>query len=505
MIYNSNILLIAAATLFFAIYLFAKLCSNRVFIIWPVFGMLPTLLANQHRLLEHLTNIVDNDKNTEWFHGPWLSGMTYLYTSNPENAKHMFNIHFSNYPKGDGLYEIFDVLGDGIFNVDGESWASQRKMAHYHMSHPRFKASVEERTGNKVANMLLPILDRMSETETVVDLSDIFMRLTFDITCDLVLGVDPGCLAFDFPLVPFAKGMDTIEQVLLFRHIVPTVWWKFLRWLRIGKEKTLIEAKEEVDNFIVLCIQKKRGSIINGSSESNIVEGPTDLLTPYMIQNDSNTKFLRDSLLAFLAAGKDTTGAALVWFFWLVCNNKRVENKILEELNGLKSCNNTDGSEMRVFESEETEAMVYLHAAVCEALRLYPSVPFNHKVALKADVLPSGHRVRAGTKIIYGLYSAGRMENIWGDDCLEFKPERWITEEGTLKHVPSYKFIAFHSGPRSCLGRSMAFFQMKLVTAAILYNFRVELVEGHVVEPKLSVVIQAKNGLLVKLKRRNSN
>lgn len=70
----------------------------------------------------------------------------------------------------------------------------------------------------------------------------------------------------------------------------------------------------------------------------------------------------------------------------------------------------------------------------------------------------------------------GRMEGICGKDCLEFKPERWISNGGIL-YVPPYKFSAFNAGLRSCLGKDVAFTQIKIVVGAILWNYRIEVVE----------------------------
>ncbi|MED6152510.1 hypothetical protein PIB30_092793, partial [Stylosanthes scabra] len=92
----------------------------------------------------------------------------------------------------------------------------------------------------------------------------------------------------------------------------------------------------------------------------------------------------------------------------------------------------------------------------------------------------------------------GRMKQTWGEDCLEFKPERWISEKGCNIHIPSYKFIAFHAGPRSCLGKNISFIQMKMVAITLLRNFQFEVVEGHNVSPSISVVLHMKNGLKVK-------
>uniref|UniRef100_A0A453J595 Cytochrome P450 n=1 Tax=Aegilops tauschii subsp. strangulata TaxID=200361 RepID=A0A453J595_AEGTS len=75
--------------------------------------------------------------------------------------------------------------------------------------------------------------------------------------------------------------------------------------------------------------------------------------------------------------------------------------------------------------------------------------------------------------------------------------------ERSLLYEPSYKFISFNAGPRTCLGKEMAFVQMKTAAAAVLWNFAVKTVPDHVVEPKLSIILHMKNGLAVTVKRRN--
>ncbi|KAM1263483.1 hypothetical protein ACFX15_027950 [Malus domestica] len=54
--------------------------------------------------------------------------------------------------------------------------------------------------------------------------------------------------------------------------------------------------------------------------------------------------------------------------------------------------------------------MEYLHAAISEALRLYPSV-------VEDDIFPDGTILKKGTRVIYPIYSMRRMEAIWGKDC----------------------------------------------------------------------------------------
>ena len=107
-----------------------------------------------------------------------------------------------------------------------------------------------------------------------------------------------------------------------------------------------------------------------------------------------------------------------------------------------------------------------------------------------------------GTRIIFSLYAMGRIEGIWGKDCMEFRPERWVSKSGRLRHEPSYKFMSFNSGPRSCIGKDVSLSNMKITAASIIHNFKVELVKGHEVMPQSSVILHTQNGIMVSLKRR---
>lgn len=88
-------------------------------------------------------------------------------------------------------------------------------------------------------------------------------------------------------------------------------------------------------------------------------------------------KYLRDIILNFVIAGKDTTAGTLSWFFYSICKNPPVQEKIYQEIKEV-----IEASEDAAFdafaESIDDEAlnnMHYLHAALSETLRLYPAVP----------------------------------------------------------------------------------------------------------------------------------
>ncbi|XP_073029789.1 alkane hydroxylase MAH1-like [Primulina eburnea] len=476
---------------------------------WPVLGMLPGLLLNSARVHEFVTEILQESGGSLMFKGPWFSSMDMFITSDPADVHYILSKNYPNFSKGPEFKKIFDILGGGIFMAEHESWENQRRTIMSLMNQMGFQKLVASTTWNKVEKGLVPILNHYSEMGNQVDLQELFQRLAFDSTCQVVLGDDPYSLCINLPHIPEEKAFADAEEAVLQRHTLPESLWKLQKWLQVGKEKKLSLAKELLDRFLSDRIARKCQKL-NGVDQMVTYEKEDfDLLTNYMREIAEKGDALdsasiseqtwKDIMLNLIFAGKDTISAALSWFFWLLTTNINEENKIRHEISTNIQVNEHEKWEFS--DMQQLNKLVYLHAALCESLRLFPPVGFQHKAPLESDVLPSGHRIKPSTKTVLSFYSMGRMESIWGKDCLEFKPKRWISDLGRIKTEPSFKFTAFNAGPRSCLGKEMSFIQLKIVAASIISRFHFNVVEGHPICPSNSVILHMKHGLKVKVSK----
>ncbi|OUZ99318.1 Cytochrome P450 [Macleaya cordata] len=486
---------------------------------WPIVGTLPSLIQNAHRVHDWTVDISNSFGGTIVQRGPVFGRFEILLTCDPRNAKYILSNNFSNFHKGSGFEEAFDILGEGLLSSDSHFWLAQRRIARMTFNSKKVRNIIANMGQEVVQDALLPLLSHVAKQSSVVDLQDVFLRYTFDTSVGIIFGKNPNYLSTSFPLNEFAKAMDDAMEAVFYRHVVPRSWWKLCRCLMISSnERKLKKAWKTIDQHLTQYITAKREDM------AKVITEESDLLQVYMgvkegekdellLSKMNGDKFFRDTAFTFLIAARDTTASALSWFFWLVSKNPCVEAKILEELkllayskNIIKNAENDDLIRTKrspwVFDADDVTGMVYLHAALCESLRLYPSVPLTHKGAREDDVLPDGTVVKPGMMIIISSYAMGRMEWVWGKDCLEFKPERWIDEDGKLNHETLSKLMAFSLGPRICIGKDMAFVLMKLAASAMLLNFHVEVLEGQDIQPTPSVALRMKNGLMVKIKER---
>lgn len=58
------------------------------------------------------------------------------------------------------------------------------------------------------------------------------------------------------------------------------------------------------------------------------------------------------------------------------------------------------------------------------------------------------------------------------------------------------------AGPRICLGKDMAYLQMKVVAASLLRHFKFTVVPGHIVTYRSTIVFTMKHGLQMTVERR---
>lgn len=112
------------------------------------------------------------------------------------------------------------------------------------------------------------------------------------------------------------------------------------------------------------------------------------------------------------------------------------------------------------------------------ALRIFPPVPINARVANTETILPTGSGpdgtspiyIAKGQKIVFSSFAVQRSEQIWGDDALLFKPERWenMSKE---KGVGGGAFFPFLMGPRACPGQQYAMTEASYIIVRLLQTY----------------------------------
>ena len=93
-------------------------------------------------------------------------------------------------------------------------------------------------------------------------------------------------------------------------------------------------------------------------------------------------------------------------------------------------------------------------------------IPLSKPVRTQSGELVDHISVAKGTRLSVSVPSMNRSTALWGADAKEFKPERWIGEEGIpagAKEVQGHRhLLTFIDGPRTCLGKGFAVAEFKV-------------------------------------------
>jgi cytochrome P450 len=130
------------------------------------------------------------------------------------------------------------------------------------------------------------------------------------------------------------------------------------------------KAKEFIDNLAHTAIaeaEERNNKLAEGERSENLLSPFLNLdVSELPIQRD---QYLRDVMVSFLVAGRDTTSTALAFFFYLMAMNPVEQERLHQEISqrfvrgSAMSWDLVDGS------------LPFLTACIKECLRLYPPVP----------------------------------------------------------------------------------------------------------------------------------
>jgi cytochrome P450 len=433
-----------------------------------------------------------NEQSTEFDNKPWMFTIpgrpATIVLSSPAMFEDVLVTQDELFQRGPvAQYISFDIFGNGMVISDGDPWFYHRKTASHLFSMQMMKDVMETTVCEKLG-VFLDVLDVYAKRGQAFSAKKELSHFTMDAIAKIGFGIEMDTLKNSPEREEdhaFLKAFDEGSVAFGVRIQSPMWLWELKKYLNVGWEKTLMDDTKLMHNFIndVIIKSMARKAELAAKDEKLVAR---DLITLFMetklqqtedihIEDDDAT-IMRDMVMTFVFAGKDSTSHSMSWF--IVNMNRypdvlrKIRQEMKEKLPGLLT------GEIKVPTQEQIHDLVYLEAVVKENIRLHPSTGFIVREAMQDTTLVDGTFVQKGQSMMISSYCNARNKKTWGEDCLEFKPERMINPDtGKLKVLSPFVFSAFGSGQHVCIGQKFAMMEIKLAMATLFSKFDIKTVE----------------------------
>jgi len=170
-----------------------------------------------------------------------------------------------------------------------------------------------------------------------------------------------------------------------------------------------------------------------------------------------------------IIAGGDTTSTVLNGAIYLLATHYNVLEKLYQELIEKFPDPSCD------IDHHKTATLVYLNAVIEEAMRLYPADLGPLPRISSQETVVAGKKIPPNCVISIAPYAISRDPRYFTNPE-SFIPERWIDPEFKLdRTLGRVAFQPFSLGPRGCIGRNMAYMEIRLFLVYFVLRFRPEL------------------------------
>lgn len=235
----------------------------------------------------------------------------------------------------------------------------------------------------------------------------------------------------------------------------------FTTWVKTtGVGKRALVAKPE-DNTGIGVLMRYRDRLLEerlGDIEAGKAMDRVDLLQQMLNARDEKGEplshdYVKAEILLVLLAGADTTGTTFQAMFYYIINTPGVYERMMREIDDASAKGLL--SDIPQFDEVDAHCPYYV-ACVRESMRLCPSAPnIFPRIVSEPGMDLYGKYAPPGTEITCNPWFVHRDKKFYGENALEFKPQRWLESEARTRELLKYNF-AFGYGPRVCLGKDIA-------------------------------------------------
>ena len=381
----------------------------------------------EHKLYEKYKNkYCDSDLSNILV--PYLENNTIkdlIIISNPEDSQYLAKIHRKKNPK------IENILLDSVLSTtDVQHWRNQRD----ELIMPFIPNNLEK---------LIPILYNRAiksceylnkYNNANINISNFFLNETQAQLQLALFGVDSE----------FEKNTN-----------------KKIRNAFSGKGE-----KGYVRKFSLELIENIKNNKFNGPLSKALLNSPME----------TDTELYGNAIL-FTFAGHDTTGHTLTWLIYELSKNLNIQSKLQKEVDNFFLI-----KDYKNIKLEDFELLPYMKRCIAETLRLWPAVANGtYRELLFDDYITINNEdisIPKGTYIQIPNIYRHRSKELWGYDALIFNPDRdfldkelWYGNTFSGTNMESERYSPFSFNPRSCLGKSFAHIEMRIILLVLLKEF----------------------------------
>ncbi|KAG5640790.1 hypothetical protein DXG03_007187 [Asterophora parasitica] len=289
--------------------------------------------------------------------------------------------------------------------------------------------------------------------------------------------------------------MEASQRISTFMSHVPWLGALFFRFPNVVKN--LKAFRENCQNCAIA--RKNHGSphkdifhhlVRRGHAFSSLEEKTNCLMHMYIVQIDEDgvsdtpptmAEIVSDGGLAIIA-GSDTISNVVTNLFYFLISNPTAYKRLQAEIDELGD---------QVTDYAKQAPLPYLNAAINESLRLFPPVLSGSQRHTDINTAIGPYYVPAGTSTFVPSFSLQRNPRYFSPLPNTFLPERWLPYPLQAELEPELfsdhenvvlntnAFVPFSVGPSNCVGKNLAWMEMRMVVCLLIQAFEVRFAEGY--------------------------
>lgn len=368
----------------------------------------------------------------------------HFLVTDPDFARSILKSDPAVIDKGRLIQKLRPFIGNSFLLSGGSDYVERRKVLHHQLAR-----GVAQRYVPDMSSVIRGFAAGLARQKTF-DAHEFGAPLALNLICVALFGKNALSAGDRQALIGALRLLEDELADEMFRAtpLAPWTWLARRKRRKIGRETM---------TFVVKKVRCDAGS-------SSVLCALEEL--------ELSDEQVTDEVLTALVAGHHTTGTAGSWLLYHLAMDPELAARVAAEANA--ACD--ESGEIRPEALNDAATSL---ALVREVLRLYPSAWWFSR-EIKQPVELDGHKLKAGTSLIFSPWQLHRNPAYWTD------PDRFDINRS--HNIPA--FMPFGAGPRVCVGMGVALLELQLLALEMSAAFELTAVSPDQVKwPNASVTL----------------